>query len=54
MPFPAVQEDLVVDKNINPGIISIEQKTFKSVEEGLNFFHCDRLAVDVFVPKPRG
>ena len=36
MPFPAVQQDLVVDKSINPGIISIEQQTFKSVEECLS------------------
>lgn len=45
MPFPAVQQDLVVDKGINTGIISIEQQTFKSVEEGLSFFYGDRLGV---------
>ena len=45
-PFPAVQLDLVVDKSINPDIISIEQQTFKTVEEGLSFFHCYRLAAE--------
>ena len=46
MPFPAVQEDLVVDKSINPRVISIEQQTFESVEECLSFFHCDKLAAE--------
>lgn len=36
--------DPVVDKSINPGIISIEQQTFKRVEECLSLFHCDKLA----------
>ena len=57
MPFPAVQEDLVVDKSINPRVISIEQKTFESVEEGLSFFRCDKLAAEahgVRRPPPSG
>ena len=40
-----MQQDIIVDKGINTGIISIEQQTFKSVVEGLSFFYCDRLGV---------